>query len=72
MSTNRTIMKSFLATIASLLLLGAASGVNAQPFAYVAENGSGNISVIDTATNNLVATVALGAALQGIDRKSVV
>ena len=35
MSTNRTIMKSFLAMMASLLLLAAATTTYAQPFAYI-------------------------------------
>ena len=59
-------MKSLIASIASVLLLAAACIVQAQPFAYIAENGSGNVSVINTPTNAVVATVALGAALQGI------
>lgn len=66
MSTRRTIMKSFLATIASLLMLAAGSTAQAQPFTYVTENGSGNVTVINTLTNTVVATVVLGAPLQGI------
>jgi YVTN family beta-propeller protein len=32
----------------------------AAPFAYVANEGSANVSVIDTATNKVVATVPVG------------
>ena len=32
----------------------------AQPFAYVANTNSGDVSVIDTATNIVVATFAVG------------
>ena len=66
MSKRHTIMKSLFATIASVLMLAAVSVAQAQPFAYIAENSSGNVSVINTPTNAVVATVVLGAPLQGI------
>ena len=40
-------------------LLAAATSVYAQPFAYVANSGTKNVSVIDTATNTVTATVTL-------------
>ena len=55
-----TFMKSLLAMV-TLLLLGANITAYAQPFAYVANRFSSNVSVIDTATNTVVATVAVGA-----------
>ena len=64
MSTNRTIMKSFLAVIASLLILGAETNADAQPFAYI-PNGT-DVSVIDTGTNTVVATVVVGSSAQGV------
>jgi YVTN family beta-propeller protein len=33
----------------------------AQPFAYVANSGDNTVSVIDTATNTVVATLAVGS-----------
>ncbi len=33
---------------------------DAEPFAYITNEGSGNISVIDTATNTVTATVSVG------------
>src|SRR5207302_8922389 len=45
---------------AAVLGLSAAVGANAAPFAYI-PNASGNdVSVIDTATNAIVATVGVG------------
>ncbi len=38
----------------------------AAPFAYVANNSSGNVSVIDVATNTVVATVPVGANPNGV------
>jgi len=43
-----------------LLILGALSGMgaaDATPFAYISNEGSNTVSVIDTATNAVVATV---------------
>jgi YVTN family beta-propeller protein len=44
------------------LTLSAALPVHAEPFAYVANENSDNVSVIDTATNAVVATVPAGAS----------
>jgi YVTN family beta-propeller protein len=38
----------------------------AAPFAYVANGGSNNVSVIDTATKTVVATVGVGLGPDGI------
>jgi YVTN family beta-propeller protein len=35
---------------------------NAQPFAYVTNAGSDNVSVVDTTTNTVVDTVSAGAS----------
>jgi len=40
-----------------LLLSGAALSVLAAPFAYITNSGSNNVSVVDTATNKVVATI---------------
>jgi len=40
--------------------------VHAQSFAYVANNGSNNVSVINTATNTVAATVPVGSLPGGI------
>ena len=60
MATNNTITKSFLAAIASLLLLSAFNAAHAQPFAYIGNQNSNSVSLIDTATNIVVATVPMG------------
>ena len=38
----------------------------AAPFAYITNTGSNSVSVIDTATNTVVATVAVGFAPLGV------
>ena len=65
MSTRRAIMNSLLAFV-SVLLLAAASAVQAQPFAYITNQNSNNVSVIDIATNTVVATVAVGTNPEGV------
>ena len=40
--------------------------VKAAPFAYITNNGSDTVSVIDTATNTVVDTVAVGANPFGV------
>ena len=66
MSKRHTIMKSLFATIASVLMLAAASIAQAQPFAYIPNNGSNNVSVINTVTNIVVATVPVGSLPVGV------
>src|SRR5262249_42188023 len=53
----------------SLGLLGVMLGsipAEAKPFAYVTNSGSGTVSVIDTATNTVVATVGVGGDPRGV------
>jgi YVTN family beta-propeller protein len=51
----------------SLLLVAAGSlTAEASPFAYVANFSSGTVSVIDIATNTVVATVPVGTGTQGV------
>ena len=59
MNNARTIMKFLRTTIASLLLLAAATTADAQPFAYITDGSNDKISVINTATNTVVTTFAL-------------
>src|SRR3989442_8443367 len=47
------------------LSLTAASMAGAAPFAYVSNFGSGSVSVIDAATNAVVATVPVGSMPYG-------
>lgn len=47
------------AHVAAALFLGLATNANAAPFAYVA-NEEGTVSVIDTATNTVTTTIAVG------------
>ncbi|HLB25375.1 MAG TPA: hypothetical protein VJM83_03495, partial [Nitrospirota bacterium] len=39
---------------------------HAAPFAYIANNGSDDVSVIDTATNTVVATIPVGTQPRGV------
>ena len=49
--------------VALAMVLGAmTSPAQAAPFAYVANHGSDTVSVIDTATNTVVATVGVGSS----------
>src|ERR1700730_4083573 len=55
--------RGFMSLFAIMLALGLgamAPPAGAQPFAYVANNGSNSVSVIKPATNTVVATVAVG------------
>ena len=51
-----------------VLLLGlwGAGTAGAAPFAYVPNTTPGNVSVIDRATNTVVATVTVGASPRGV------
>lgn len=51
---------STLVAICGLLIAGALAEAIAAPFAYVPNNGSNSVSVIDTATNTVVGTVGVG------------
>ena len=55
--------RGFMALFAIVLAMGlalAACPAEAAPFAYVTNEHSNNVSVIDTATNTLVATIPVG------------
>ena len=60
MARRRTILKSFLAMTATLLSLASTIVADAQPFAYIGNQNSNSVSLIDTATNIVVATVPVG------------
>lgn len=47
-------------------LLGAATAVPAAPRAYIANRGSATVSVIDTASDQVVATIPVGASPWGV------
>jgi YVTN family beta-propeller protein len=53
------------AVLALIFGLGAPPA-KAAPFAYVANHDSNNVSVIDTATNKVVATIPVGHSPNGI------
>lgn len=46
--------------------LGLATSASAAPFAYITNNGSDTVSVIDTATNMVVATIPIGHGPLGV------
>jgi YVTN family beta-propeller protein len=68
--SRAALARGFMALFAGLAMgLGAmASPAEAQPFAYVANADpiSNNVSVIDTATNTVATTVAVGTAPLGV------
>jgi YVTN family beta-propeller protein len=55
-----------ISTILSLLSITAACPTLAAPFAYVANNVSNTVSVIDTATNTVKATIPVGQNPSGV------
>ena len=60
---SRAVPARGLTALFAMLAMGLglmASPAEAAPFAYVTNEYSNNVSVIDTATNIVVATVALG------------
>ena len=62
MHSNNSWARGFTALFAIVLATGlafAACPAEATPFAYVANSGDGTVSVIDTATNTVVATVTV-------------
>ena len=64
------VMRCFrLASFSCLLILGVLFGMgatHAAPFAYISNFGSSTVSVIDIATNIVVATVPVGAGPVGV------
>ena len=59
-TTMKNVRKNFLSLAMAGWLLGFAAPAAAEPFAYVANHGSHNVTVIDTATNGLVTTIPVG------------
>src|SRR5437762_207623 len=55
-----------LATALLALLLLSIPSARAAPFAYITNNGSNNVSVLDTASNTVTATVAVGSFPTGV------
>ena len=49
-----------------VLCVFCAGTASAQPYAYVTNNGSDNVSVIGISTNTVVATVAVGSEPSGV------
>ena len=54
-----------LSAVLGALLLTAPAG-QAAPFAYITNQSSNNVSVIDAASNTVTATVAVGAVPTGV------
>ncbi len=52
--------------LALLLVTVGAVAAEAAPFAYVTNEGFNNVSVIDTATNTVVAAVPVGSRPRGV------
>ena len=64
MHSNNSWARGFMALFAIVLAMGlalAACPAEAAPFAYVTNSSSGTVSVIDTATNTVVATIPVGS-----------
>ena len=59
-------MKSWKDALASCCISLASLAAAAAPFAYASNEGSASVSVIDTATDRVVATLKVGAKPRGI------
>src|ERR1700730_12770628 len=71
MTRIRTRFKKLSATLLSLsavfsMVLLPTPGAHGTPFAYITNNGANNVSVIDTASNTVTATVAVGPNPTGV------
>jgi len=55
-----------IALISTAMILMLISITDAAPFAYIANSGNNNVSVIDTATNTITATVPVGSFPYGV------
>ena len=62
----RRVRWEWVAPMLSFLVALSAGWAGAQPFAYVTNRGSNNVSVIDTATNTVVASVPVGTEPVGV------
>jgi YVTN family beta-propeller protein len=49
-----------------LILFGMCSDMDASPFAYISNSGDNSVSVIDTKTNSVAATVSVGTKPYGV------
>lgn len=58
--------KWFVVAVLSVLLGLSGAPAGAEPFAYVSNLGDNNVTVIDTATNGVVATVTVGTQPFGV------
>ena len=58
-------MRRLIAVVLGLIVL-IAPAAGAAPFAYIANSGSNNVSVVNTATNTVTATVAVGTTPFGV------
>jgi YVTN family beta-propeller protein len=56
----------FLSGCILVLALCGAAAASAAPMAYASNEGSGTVSVIDTATNRVIATIDTGGKPRGI------
>ena len=52
--------------VLAMVSMIATSAAYAEPFAYVTNGDSDNVSVIDTASNTVTTTVAVGAGPDGV------
>ncbi len=78
---HKTILASIALILSLIFFLSAASADTTQnnpsagPYAYITNSGNGTVSVIDTATNDITATVKVGNHPWGVavssDRKKV-
>ena len=59
-------IRQHLVKLAAAGLIVGSAAVCAAPFAYVANEGSGTVSVIDTASDEVVATIAAGKKPRGL------
>jgi YVTN family beta-propeller protein len=55
-----------IALVSTALVLMLISITDAAPFAYITNSGSNNVSVIDTATNTVIATVSVESHPSGV------
>jgi YVTN family beta-propeller protein len=52
--------------VISLLGIGFGTSAQAEPFAYITDKNSNHVSVIDTQTNTIIATVSVGSYPEGV------
>ena len=53
-------------TLAAIAAFAASLALHAAPLAYVPNEGSATVSVIDTSTDRIVATIATGPKPRGV------